>query len=111
VQVCDRLPTHQIDCGEEFLAPGAFGETGEGVLAGRTRTAPLNFEADLAVAIDYAWAHAEAVGPGAALSVCTMPAVIGVVWVLVALPGDIRGEQLVAVDRFSARVPATDSGN
>jgi probable F420-dependent oxidoreductase len=94
--------------------------------AGRTRTAPLESAGDLAVALDYARAHAEAVGRTEPLTVCFVPdglamgggpvdedrvvasiielAAVGVDWVAVALPGDTRDEQLDAIDRFGTTV-------
>jgi probable F420-dependent oxidoreductase len=100
--------------------------------AGRTRTAPLESAADLAIALEYAGAHAEAVGRVAPLTVCFIPeglsmggrpvdegrvvasitelAAVGVDWVTVALPGDTRGEQLAAIDQFGANVLAIVSG-
>ena len=94
--------------------------------AGRTRTAPLESAADLAVALEYARAHAKAVGRSEPLTVCFVPdglamggrpvdedrvvasiaelAAVGVDWVAVALPGDTRDEQLEAIDRFGTGV-------
>jgi alkanesulfonate monooxygenase SsuD/methylene tetrahydromethanopterin reductase-like flavin-dependent oxidoreductase (luciferase family) len=100
--------------------------------AGRTRTAPLESAADLAVALEYARAHAEAVGRTEPLTVCFIPeglsmggrpvdedrvvasitelADVGVDWVAVALPGDTLDAQLAAIDRFGATVLAAVSG-
>jgi len=94
--------------------------------AGRTRTAPLESAVDLAVALDYARAHAETVGRTAPLTVCFIPeglsmggrpvdedrvvasiaelGDVGVDWVAVALVGDTRDEQLAAIDQFGANV-------
>ena len=102
-------------------------------LSGRTRTAPLESAADLALAIDYAWAHAEPVGRSAPLTVGFIShglpmdgrpvdgnrvvasivelAAIGVDSASVALRRDSRCEQLAAIDSFGANVLAADSGN
>jgi probable F420-dependent oxidoreductase len=94
--------------------------------AARTRTAPLESAADLAVALDYARAHAERVGRSEPLTVCFIPEglsmggappdegrvvasiheleAVGVSWVSVALPGDTRGAQRRAIDRFGRAV-------
>jgi probable F420-dependent oxidoreductase len=96
--------------------------------ASRTRTAPLESAADLAVALDYARHHAEQVGRTDPLTVCFIPeglsmgarpvdedrvrasihelAAIGVDWVSVALPGDTRAAQLAAIEAFGASVLA-----
>jgi probable F420-dependent oxidoreductase len=95
-------------------------------LAGRTRTAPLESAADLAVALDYASQHADLVGRREPLTVCFIPeglsmggrpvdesrvvesigelSAVGVDWVTVALPGDTRADQRAALERFGARV-------
>ncbi len=97
-------------------------------LAARTRTAPLETPADLAIAIDYARAHATEVGRTDPLTICFIPeglsmgarpvdearvvasirelATIGVEWVSVALPGDTRAAQLAAIDQFGRDVLA-----
>ena len=94
--------------------------------ATRTRTAPLESAADLAVALDYARGHAASVGRTEPLTVCFIPdglsmgarpvdedrvitsirelESIGVTWVSVALPGDTRVDQLAAIERFGAGV-------
>jgi probable F420-dependent oxidoreductase len=96
--------------------------------AARTRTAPLETAADLAVALDYARSHAESVGRTEPLTVCFIPeglsmgsrpvdggrvvasiaelSAIGVDWVSVALAGDSRDAQLEAIDRFGRTVLA-----
>jgi probable F420-dependent oxidoreductase len=96
--------------------------------ADRTRTAPLETAADLAIAIDYARAHALEVGRTDPLTICFIPeglsmgarpvdearvvasirelATIGVEWVSVALPGDTRAAQLAAIDQFGRNVLA-----
>jgi probable F420-dependent oxidoreductase len=96
--------------------------------AARTRTAPLVTVDDLAVALDYARAHAAVVGRTEPLTVCFIPdglsmgggapdeervvasirqlEAIGVHWVSVALPGDTRDAQLAAIDRFGSGVLA-----
>jgi probable F420-dependent oxidoreductase len=90
--------------------------------AARTRTAPLETAADLAVALAYARSHAVEVGRTEPLTVCFIPeglsmgagpvdeervvasirelGAIGVGWVSVALPGDTRDAQLAAIGRF-----------
>jgi hypothetical protein len=95
-------------------------------LAARTRTAPLESPADLAVALEYARHHAEEVGRTEPLTVCFIPeglsmgggpvdesrvvgsigelAEVGVDWVTVALPGDTRAAQRAALERFGTRV-------
>ena len=102
-------------------------------LSGLTRTAPFESAADLALAIDYAWAHAEPVGRTAPLTVCLIPhglpmdgrpvdghrvvasivelAAIGVDSASVAFRGESRCEQLAVTDRFGANVLAAVSGN
>ena len=94
--------------------------------ATRTRTAPLESAADLAVALDYARGHAASVGRTEPLTVCFIPdglsmgarpvdedrvitsirelESIGVTWVSVALPGDTRVDQLAAIERFGTGV-------
>lgn len=94
--------------------------------AARTRTAPLETPADLAVALDYARSHADQVGRTDPLTVCFIPEglsmgarpvddarvvasiheleAIGVDWVSVALPGDTRDAQLAAIDAFGHSV-------
>ncbi len=94
--------------------------------ATRTRTAPLESAADLAIALDYAREHAASVGRTEPLTVCFIPdglsmgarpvdedrvvasirelESIGVTWVSVALPGDTRVDQLAAIERFGAGV-------
>jgi len=94
--------------------------------AARTRTAPLESAADLAVALEYARAHAEQVGRTEPLTVCFIPEglsmgagpvdedrviasireleAVGVHWVSVALPGDTRDAQLAAVEAFGHAV-------
>ncbi len=96
--------------------------------AARTRTAPLESAADLAVALDYARSHAERVGRTEPLTVCFIPEglsmggappddgrvvasiheleAIGVEWVSVALPGDTRAAQLGSIERFARAVLA-----
>jgi len=98
-------------------------------LATRTRTAPLESSADLAVALDYARSHAARVGRTEPLTVCFIPdglsmgsgpvdeervlasigelAAIGVGWVSVALPGDTRDAQLAAIESFGRSVLAS----
>jgi len=97
-------------------------------IAGRTRTAPLESAADLAVALEYARAHADRVGRTEPLTVCFIPeglsmgagpvdegrvvasigelASLGVDWVSVALPGDTRDAQLAAIESFGRTVLA-----
>lgn len=94
--------------------------------ASRTRTAPLETAADLAVALDYAGDHAAQVGRTTPLTVCFIPEglsmgarpvdearviasireleAIGVGWVSVALPGDTRTAQLAAIEAFGRSV-------
>ncbi len=94
--------------------------------AARTRTAPLESAADLAVALEYAGNHADRVGRTRPLTVCFIPEglsmgarpldesrvvasireleAIGVEWVAVALPGDTRDAQLAAVEAFGRSV-------
>ena len=96
--------------------------------AARTRTAPLESAADLAVALEYARSHAERVGRTEPLTVCFIPeglsmggappdegrvvasihelGAIGVEWVSVALPGGTRSAQLESIDRFGQAVLA-----
>ena len=96
--------------------------------ADRTRTAPLESTADLAVALEYAAEHGAAVGRTEPLTVCFIPEglsmggavpdeqrvlasiheleAIGVTWVSVALPGDTRHDQLEAIDHFGRSVLA-----
>ena len=96
--------------------------------AARTRTAPLESAADLALALTYAREHAAAIGRTAPLTVCFIPeglsmggapvdegrvvasiaelAAVGVDWVTVALPGDTRAAQLAAIERFGSAVLA-----
>ncbi|MGD0882700.1 MAG: TIGR03619 family F420-dependent LLM class oxidoreductase [Acidimicrobiales bacterium] len=96
--------------------------------ASRTRTAPLESAADLAVALEYARSHAEQVGRSEPLTVCFIPeglsmggappdegrvvasihelGAIGVEWVSVALPGDTRSAQLESIERFGRAVLA-----
>jgi len=94
-------------------------------LAGATGTAVLRTADDLARSLEYAAAHAAAVGRTRPLTVAFVPeglamtdrgdldeervvvsirrlAEVGVSWVTVALPGDTRGAQLGVLDRFSA---------
>jgi len=100
--------------------------------AARTRTAPLENAADLAVSLEYARLHADAVGRTAPLTVCFIPeglsmggdpvdedrvvasirslADVGVDWVAVALPGDTRDAQLAAIERFGSTVLTTVDG-
>jgi probable F420-dependent oxidoreductase len=95
-------------------------------IAARTRTAPLESAADLAVALGYARDHAAAVGRTEPLAVCFIPEglsmgsrpvdeervvasireleAIGVGWVSVALPGHTRAAQLAAVEAFGRTV-------
>ena len=97
-------------------------------MAARTRTAPLETAADLAVALGYARSHAAAVGRTEPLTVCFIPEglsmgarpvdearvvasvreleAIGVDWVSVALPGDTRDAQLAAIEDFGRSVLA-----
>jgi probable F420-dependent oxidoreductase len=98
-------------------------------MAAATRTAALRTAEDLARSLEYARAHADAVGRTAPLTVCFVPeglsmaddggvdeeevvasigrlAAIGVHWVTVALPGETRDAQLAAVDRFSGVLAA-----
>ncbi|MGO9027311.1 MAG: TIGR03619 family F420-dependent LLM class oxidoreductase [Acidimicrobiales bacterium] len=93
-------------------------------VATRTRTAALESPADLARALAYAADHAEAVGRTEPLTVVFIPdglaitdqrgidegrvtesihqlAEVGVGWVTVALPGETRRQQRVAIDRFA----------
>ena len=101
--------------------------------AARTRTAPLETAADLAVALEYARAHAETVGRTEPLTVCFIPdglsmggrpvdeervvasirelAAVGVDWVAVALPGDTRDAQLAAIESFAGSVLAAVDGS
>ena len=97
---------------------------GPGV-AGATGTAALRTADDLLRSLEYAAAHASAVGRTDPLTVVFVPeglamtdrgwmdedrvvasirelAAVGVDWVTVALPGDTRDAQLAALDRFSA---------
>ncbi len=95
-------------------------------IADRTRTAPLETAADLAVALEYARSHADRVGRTEPLTVCFIPEglsmgagpvdearvvdslreleALGVEWVSVALPGDTRDAQLAAVEAFGRSV-------
>jgi alkanesulfonate monooxygenase SsuD/methylene tetrahydromethanopterin reductase-like flavin-dependent oxidoreductase (luciferase family) len=96
---------------------------GAGV-AGATGTAALRTADDLARSLEYAAAHAAAVGRTAPLTVVFVPeglamtdrgavdedrvvasirelAAVGVDWVTVTLPGDTRDAQLAALDRFT----------
>ena len=97
--------------------------------AARTRTAPLESAADLALALTYAREHAVTIGRTAPLTVCFIPeglsmgggpvdegrvvasiaelAALGVDWVTVALPGDTRAAQLAAIERFGSAVLVT----
>jgi probable F420-dependent oxidoreductase len=103
-----------------FPNPARFAE--------RTRTAPLETAAELAVALEYARSHADLVERSEPLTVCFIPEglsmgarpvdehrviasiheleAIGVAWVSVALPGDTRDAQLEAIDRFGRIVLA-----
>jgi probable F420-dependent oxidoreductase len=100
--------------------------------AARTRTAPLESAADLALALAYARSYADEVGRTEPLTVCFIPeglsmgggavdearvvasieelAAVGVDWVAVALPGETRDAQLAAIDRFAGSVLANVAG-
>ena len=96
-------------------------------VAGSGAPAPMSSFEDLARRLDDAHAHAEVVGRTAPLDICFVPegltishpgavdeeaivgscrelAEVGVTWVVVALPGETRQEQLATVERWATAV-------